>query len=54
MGLGLMDGVVNPAGRLLDTEVAPLLLAQEGALGDELRDLGRQNDVPIRKESILE
>lgn len=47
VGLGFVDGVVNPATALLDSDGTPLVFLEECVLGEVLRDIGRQDDVPV-------
>lgn len=45
VGLGTMDGVVNPAATLLDADGAPLVLAEQAVLREVFRDVLRENYV---------
>lgn len=50
--LRLVDQVVDPSVRLLDTQSSPLALRHQMCFGDEFRDFFGQNDVPANVSSV--
>eukprot|EP00227_Mantoniella_beaufortii_P009439 CAMPEP_0197592556 /NCGR_PEP_ID=MMETSP1326-20131121/15157_1 /TAXON_ID=1155430 /ORGANISM="Genus nov. species nov., Strain RCC2288" /LENGTH=192 /DNA_ID=CAMNT_0043158265 /DNA_START=183 /DNA_END=757 /DNA_ORIENTATION=- len=53
VGLRPVDGVVNPAPRLLHAQTAPLSLGKKAALGEQLGDVRREHDVPVLVDVVV-
>lgn len=50
VGLGTVDGVVDPTAALLDADSAPLVFTEQAVLGEVLCDVLREDDVSGKGE----